>query len=197
MRIKHEMDKKWREMDLNDIFIEALEMADSCSCELEVFHSELLNIIRLNPSFLDSIKDDYKESIIIGYGYKIDKSDYDILNLIKTSKTLEVITGMEDDTHYSFTLVNLELLSDKEKEQLIFDVAFSIDKDAVDDAGNPCWKLCDGQGANYGNINNDCFKAGDYDSMIDRLDIYWRDYGYIFSSGFKESELEKFKLVEG
>ena len=114
---------------------------------------------------------------------------------MKDLKIREVITGMEDDVHYSFMLVNLDKLTDEEKESLIYEVEFTIEKNATGEDGKPCWKLVDEQGANLGNIEEDEFEIGDYNGMIDRLDIYWRDYGYLFETEFTKEEIENFKFI--
>lgn len=86
-------------------------------------------------------------------------------------------------------LINFDLLEDSDKEVLIKSMDFSINKDAIrtdvdtnfdEDLGKPCWKLVDYQGGNLGNIESDEFDIGDYDAILDRLDNYYRDYGYFF-----------------
>lgn len=106
-------------------------------------------------------------------------------------------------------LINYDVLSDKDKEDIILSMDFTIDKTAIrenieknckEDLGKPCWKLVDSQDANLGNIEADEFNVGDYDSIMDRLDNYYHDYGYYFvyeleSSNTKYDILEELETI--
>ena len=87
-------------------------------------------------------------------------------------------------------LINYDVLTDDDKELIISNLDFRINKNAVrenieanydEDLGQPCWKLIDVQGGNLANIESDEFAVGDYDSILDRLDNYYHDYGYYFA----------------
>lgn len=92
-------------------------------------------------------------------------------------------------------MVDYDLLDNKDKESLIGEVEFKIDKKATKKYAKDtfCWKLIDLQGANLGNIEDDEFNVGDYDGMIDRLEIYWHDYGFYFKNELKNCEYEIIK----
>lgn len=89
---------------------------------------------------------------------------------------------------YIATLINYDMLENSDKEAIINSMDFKINKNAIrtakyndeDDLGKPCWKLIDLQGGNLVNIESDEFEVDDYDSIIDRLDNYFHDYGYYF-----------------
>lgn len=115
-------------------------------------------------------------------------------------KSRKVLTGMEDDCNYYYLMVDLDDTikrnNQEELESLINWVEFTINKEALDDKGKPCWKLEDLQGANLGNIEADEFEPGDYFGMIDRLDIYWKDYGIVFKAEFSDEEYKNLKFLE-
>lgn len=72
IRLKHSMDNEYRVLSLNEAFMEALSLSEGCSCEQEVFETELRNFLNNHMEFLDKIKDDYKEDVIKGWEYKFD-----------------------------------------------------------------------------------------------------------------------------
>lgn len=101
-------------------------------------------------------------------------------------------------------LINYDLLDNKDKEALISNLDFKINKNAKrenvetnneEDLGLPCWKLIDTQGANMGNIESDEFDPEDYDAIMNRLDIYYHDYGYYFLEEIKSSGV-KYEILE-
>ena len=90
---------------------------------------------------------------------------------------------------YKATLINFDMLDDKDKEDIILSMDFEINKHAVrenletnnhEDLGKPCWKLIDTQGGNLADIESDEFDQFDYNSILDRLNNYYHDYGYYF-----------------
>lgn len=74
MKIKHIMDEKSVEMTLNEAFLEALSLAEGCSCEVEEHDNELLELLKKNPGFIDNIKDSYKYDVLTAYGYEVKAS---------------------------------------------------------------------------------------------------------------------------
>lgn len=101
-------------------------------------------------------------------------------------------------------LINYDALSNNDKESIILNMDFKINKDAIreneenfeEDLGKPCWKLIDCQGVNLANIESDEFEVGDYDSMLDRLDNYYHDYGYYFLKELEDSNIQYTILEE-
>ena len=71
IRLKHEMDDNYTIMSLNDAFIKAIAMSDSCSCEEEVFENKILEAINSfenkgdRDKFLSIIKDDFKKKVMV------------------------------------------------------------------------------------------------------------------------------------
>lgn len=113
---------------------------------------------------------------------------------------------IDENVHPDCTgiLINYDLLSDYDKELILVNMDFAIDKNAIrtnpdsndeEDIGKPCWKLIDKQGANLANIESDEFSVGDYDSLMDRLDNYYHDYGYYFVQELDNLNL-KYTIVD-
>lgn len=71
VKVKHICDNEYRTMKLNDVFVEALELSEGQSCDAEIFDSKLLDLIKLNPSFINHIDDSYKLEIIKAYDYEV------------------------------------------------------------------------------------------------------------------------------
>lgn len=102
-------------------------------------------------------------------------------------------------------LINYDALNDSDKELIISNMDFKINKNAIrenikenceEDLGKPCWKFIDCQGANLANIEADEFEVGDYDSILDRLDNYYHDYGYYFLKELEDSNIQYTILEE-
>lgn len=74
MKIKHIMDDKTVEMTLNEAFLEALSIAEGCTCEAEEKDNNLLELLKKNPGFIDNIKDEYKYHVLTAYGYEVKAS---------------------------------------------------------------------------------------------------------------------------
>lgn len=72
IRLKHDMDKEHRVVNLDDAFKEALSLSEGCSCEQEEFESELLKFLNKYDDFTNKIKDDYKEDVLKSWDYKFD-----------------------------------------------------------------------------------------------------------------------------
>lgn len=100
-------------------------------------------------------------------------------------------------------LINYDVLNDSDKESILLSMDFKINKNAIreneenfeEDLGKPCWKLIDSQGGNLSNIGADEFEVGDYDSILDRLDNYYHDYGYYFVHELNYMDVE-YKILE-
>lgn len=71
IKVKHIMDMDYIEAPLDAVFIEALTLSEGCSCEAEEFDSDLLNLIKKNPTFLNSITDEYKYKVLEAHDYTI------------------------------------------------------------------------------------------------------------------------------
>lgn len=71
IKFKHIMDDDYREDSLDVAFIEALSLSDGCSCEAEELDTDLLNLIKKNPIFLNSISDEFKYATLKTHDYKV------------------------------------------------------------------------------------------------------------------------------
>lgn len=110
IRLKHEMDDKYRIMPLNKAFIEALSLSDGRANEMEEFESNLLKQISSYETkediefFLSIIKDEYKETVIKGWGYKMDYHTWiEKIDIIKTFKRKYPSTV---DAHFLVSIVS-------------------------------------------------------------------------------------------
>lgn len=71
IKIKHIMDENFKETTLDDAFIEALSIAEGCSCEAEKRDNDLFNLLKKYPELTKEIKDKYKYDVLKAYDYTI------------------------------------------------------------------------------------------------------------------------------
>ena len=69
--IEHLMDEGPRKVTLDEAFLEALELSDSCAAEIEVMESELLSMIKKHPSLLQNITQEFKLSVLRAWDYEV------------------------------------------------------------------------------------------------------------------------------
>ena len=72
VKIKHEMDKEYREISLNEAFKEALLLSEGGSSEQEEFETKLLRAIEINPALLERFEDEYKLNTIKSWDYDVE-----------------------------------------------------------------------------------------------------------------------------
>lgn len=103
IRLKHEMDKKYRVMSLDEAFLEALSLSSGCANEVEEFGYSLYkqingyNTEEEKELFLSIIKREYKESVIKGYGYKMDSHTW-IEKVMIVDSSIEAYPLVVDST---------------------------------------------------------------------------------------------------
>lgn len=154
VRLKHDMDKKHRIVNLDDAFKEALSLSEGCSCEQEELEYELLNFLNKYDEFTSKIKDDYKEDVLKSWDYKFDynfwidkikkvETSYDkypllvnkffISNMVREIHQNEIdfeegdlLERIEDYSGYNFVLYEVEL------DEISYK-GYDIDESAVDE----------------------------------------------------------------
>lgn len=72
--LKHCMDTDYREVSLDDAFLEALSLSETRSNEQEIFESNLLNVLKHNPKLLDRVPRKYKVEIVKSWDYEMEKA---------------------------------------------------------------------------------------------------------------------------
>lgn len=71
LRIQHIMDEESRELELNDVFMEALALSGSCANEKEESYNRLYKLLKEDNELIETIKDEFKYKILEIYDYEI------------------------------------------------------------------------------------------------------------------------------
>lgn len=71
IKIKHEMDTEVRMMTLNEGFLEALQLSESRSSDIEKQEYALFDYLSHFPQFISNISDEYKKDVLKSWDYKI------------------------------------------------------------------------------------------------------------------------------
>ena len=69
--VKHEMDATPREMTLDEAFLEALELSESRSSDIERQEYALYEFLAEYPDFIIHISEEYKMSVLNGWNYDV------------------------------------------------------------------------------------------------------------------------------
>lgn len=130
-----------------------------------------------------------------------------VLHVLKSFRTVQEKTSSSDlckgeyicnfldyteNSDRVLSVYDLRDMNDIAKEMIIEECEFSIDKNARSEHnGEPCWRLIDEQEAYLGDIGEEEFSVGDYDSIIERLSsTYFLDYGIILLDTLVESYID-------